>query len=340
MKRIADCRLKTADWRTGLVLGIAAAALCAGCATGTQGVRASAEPASQAPVAPPAARPAEPPPRHDVSMPPPPVEYLPEPGQVTEPVPGGVIDWGGRIVRATGSGVADPGITNPAQARLMAERAAVVNAQRNLLEIVKGVRVNSDTKVENFMTRYDVVNSAVEGTVMGARQVGPAQWDSVRGLAQVEMEMNLVGPQSLAEAMAPVLERQGGEVGPQLTPEVQAFFQQYSGLVIEARDSTLKPALCPRIYDEDGNLLLDTEQALAGTGRAGRAAVHYVRQLDEILNRPEFARQPLVLRLRQIQGRLGADIVLSRQDADKLRWLKDGARFLLDAGRLIVKLVL
>lgn len=276
-------------------------------------------------------------PAPEVTIPPPPVAYPAQPGRITEPVPGGVIDWGGRTVRATGSGVADPGITNPAQARLMAERAAVVNAQRNLLEIVKGVRINSETRVENYMTRYDVINSSVEGMVVGARQVGPAQWDSGRGIAQVELELPLVGPQSVAEALEPALAISRNDRAPQMTPAIEEFFRQYSALVIEARDTSLKPALFPRIYDEDGNLLLDTEQAF---GRTARTAVHYVRQLDEILNRPEFSRQPLVVRLRQIRGRVGADIVLSRQDADRLRWLKDGARFLLEAGRLIVKLAL
>lgn len=305
-----------------------------GCATQTQTVRTAAQPKGgevrselpvhQAPVP-------------DVIIPPPAVAHPAQPGLITEPVPGGVIDWSGRTVRATGSGVADPGITNPAQARLMAERAAVVNAQRNLLEIVKGVRINSETRVENYMTKYDVVNSSVKGIVVGARQIGPAQWDSTRGIAQVELELALVGPQSLAEAIEPALAAARSERIPEMTPAVEEFFRQYSALVIEARDTTLKPALFPRIYDEDGNLLLDTEQAL---GHTGRTAVHYIRQLDELLNRPEFSRQPLVVKLRQIRGRLGADIVLSRQDADRLRWLKDGARFLLEAGRLIIRLAL
>ncbi|MEO0073876.1 MAG: hypothetical protein ABIK43_04365 [candidate division WOR-3 bacterium] len=308
--------------------------LLAGCATQTQTVRTAAQPEagrarSEVPV--------HQAPAPDVMIPPPPVAYPAEPGRIAEPVPGGVIDWSGRTVRATGSGIADPGITNPAQARLMAERAAVVNAQRNLLEIVKGVRINSDTRVENYMTRYDLVSSSVEGVVVGARQVGPAQWDSVRGVAQVELELALVGPQSLAQAMEPALAASRSERAPELTPAVEEFFRQYSALVIEARDTSLKPALFPRIYDEDGNLLLDTEQAF---GQTGRPAVQYIRELDEILNRPEFSRQPLVVRLRQIRGRLGADIVLSRQDADRLRWLKDGARFLLEAGRLIIKLAL
>jgi hypothetical protein len=220
-----------------------------------------------------------------------------------------------------------------------------VVAQRNLLEIAKGVRINSDTKVENYMTQYDVVYSSVQGIVQGARQLGPARWDSLRGTAEVEMEMNLVGPQSVAEALRPVFET-GPDTGAMVMqaagvpPEVRQFLEQYSGLVFQSTDSALKPGLFPRIYDENGNLLLDTRDYYRYTGQTGRYAVQYVNKLDEILNRPEFAKQPLVLKVKQWRGRLGADIVLGKGDSDKLKWLKDGARFLFEAGRVLVKLLL
>ncbi|MEO0080562.1 MAG: hypothetical protein ABIK44_07810 [candidate division WOR-3 bacterium] len=287
-----------------------------------------------------------------------PVGPISAPGEVVEEVPGGAVDWGERVVRARGTGVADPGIENKAQARLMAERAAIVVAQRNLLEIIKGVRIDSDTKVENYLTSYDVVYSHVEGIIRGARQVGPTRFDSLTGTAEVEMEVALSGPQSVAEALAPVLAGSGaggmrnaeggrrnaegggrnveGGMRNNVTPQVRDFFRQYSGLVLDAAGSGLKPALFPKIYDESGNLLLDTKDY------AGRAEglVQFVARLDEVLSRPEFANQPLVLKVKEIRGRLGTDIVLSRQDAERLKWLKQAGRLLFDAGRFIVKLMI
>lgn len=331
-----------------LVLGMSL--LAAGCASTMQTAGVSSGPASEPPMAPPAARqpaaPSEPPmavPPAGEPLVPPRFEAAPRPNEIVEQVPGGTVDWGGRVVRARGSGIADPAITVPAQARLMAERAAIVNAQRNLLEIVKGVRIDSDTKVENFMTKYDVVYSQVSGFVQGARQVGPTRWDEAQGVAEVELEMNLIGPQSVAEALQPALGTppdQAGMANVAMTPEVQNFFRQYSGLVFQSSDSTLKPGLFPRIYDENGNLLLDTRDYYRYTGQYGRYAVQYVNKLDEILNRPEFAKQPLVIKVKQWRGKLGADIVVARGDVDKLKWLKDGGKWLLEAGRLLVKLLL
>jgi len=270
-----------------------------------------------------------------------PVEEIVKPDEISEPVPGGVIDWGVGVVRARGSGVIDPGDPKPTRARLMAERAAVVVAQRNLLEIIKGVRVDSDTRVENFFTRYDVIYSHVEGIVKGARQVGPAKFDSLTGVVEVELEVNLTGPQSVADALTPALTPSTGTQPPATaSAAVKEFFRQYSGLVLDAGNTGLKPALFPKIYDEAGNLLLDTREFYQYTGSTGQKVLHYINRLDEIIARPEFARQPLVLKIKQVRGKLGADIVLSKQDADRLKWLKDGARFLFDAGRFLVKLLL
>ena len=53
----------------------------------------------------------------------------------------------------------------------MALRAAKVDAYRNLLEVTKGVRVDSTTVVKDFTVESDVINAQVEGFVKGAKVV-------------------------------------------------------------------------------------------------------------------------------------------------------------------------
>jgi len=90
---------------------------------------------------------------------------------VLERLPSGVINWTQGLITAKGSGAPPTGITVISQARLMAERAAKADALRNLLEAVKGVRVDADTTVENFTTKNDVVMTRVSGIVKGATVV-------------------------------------------------------------------------------------------------------------------------------------------------------------------------
>ncbi len=58
------------------------------------------------------------------------------------------------------------------QARLLAERAAQMDANRRLLEQIKGLRLTSDTLVRDFVTETDEIRTRAEGLVVGAAQVG------------------------------------------------------------------------------------------------------------------------------------------------------------------------
>jgi len=92
-------------------------------------------------------------------------------GDAVETLGSGKINWTVGQIYATGIGAPPALPINASQARAMTERAAYIVALRNLLEIVKGVRVDSETVVENFMVKSDVITTRVNGLVKGARIV-------------------------------------------------------------------------------------------------------------------------------------------------------------------------
>ena len=57
------------------------------------------------------------------------------------------------------------------QARLMAKRAAELDAMRRLLERIKGLRITSDTLVRDFVTEWDEIQTEARGYLVGAREV-------------------------------------------------------------------------------------------------------------------------------------------------------------------------
>jgi hypothetical protein len=77
------------------------------------------------------------------------------------------IDWTQGKAQADGAGLAKEG-SPPSLAKLMACRAAVVDAQRNLLESIQGVRVEGITVVDKLMVDSDVIKSSVQGLLRGA----------------------------------------------------------------------------------------------------------------------------------------------------------------------------
>jgi len=54
------------------------------------------------------------------------------------------------------------------QARLMAKKAAELDAKRRLLERIKGLRITSDTLVRDFVTEWDEIRSEAQGYLIGA----------------------------------------------------------------------------------------------------------------------------------------------------------------------------
>ncbi len=106
---------------------------------------------------------------------------------------GGVINWSNGTVSATGNGLAPPG-SNPKVAGLLACRAAVVDAQRNLLEATEGVRVTSTTLVKDYVLSSDEVRTTVEGQVQGALMLDRKVDDD--GVCSVVLRVGLDGDMS------------------------------------------------------------------------------------------------------------------------------------------------
>lgn len=74
------------------------------------------------------------------------------------------------------------------QGRLMAERAARVDALRKLLETIQGLRLTSETLVRDFVTESDEIATRAEGIVVGASEVGTYLHDDEL-IVEVTMEV-------------------------------------------------------------------------------------------------------------------------------------------------------
>jgi hypothetical protein len=87
-------------------------------------------------------------------------------------------------------------VQSPVQAKLMAKRAAILDAQRQLLGIVEGVYIDSETRVKDFITERDEISSRVDGVIKGAEVVDTRYLTD--GSCEVDMQLPVV---RLAEAL-------------------------------------------------------------------------------------------------------------------------------------------
>ncbi|MBI1883870.1 MAG: LPP20 family lipoprotein [Chlamydiae bacterium] len=77
----------------------------------------------------------------------------------------------------------------PAQEKLLAKRAAVADAYRNLAERIKGLQINATTYVRDFVAEADEINTELDTFIKGVR-VGPPRYFE-DGSAEVSVEVTL-----------------------------------------------------------------------------------------------------------------------------------------------------
>ena len=188
----------------------------------------------------------------------------------------GYINWTEGMIYATGEAALDLKEKSRAIARVQAERAATVIAQRNLLEIFKGVRVESDTTVENFMLKSDRIKATVTGVVHGSRPVHIEE-DPGGGSVKVTIAAPIWGnlARDLLDEIRAREETRSSEIESRekgllsrlvrgirrITAWIggtraQAAAGKHTGLVVDATETGIKPGLFPRIYDQDGKLVV------------------------------------------------------------------------------------
>ena len=98
--------------------------------------------------------------------------------------------WAGSSLRATGTGLPPDGVSGT-EARLLAERAAEVEAKRNLAELVYGVNIDSVTTVRDFIVQHDEIIAGIDVHINGAQIVDRRYFDD--NSVEVDVELTLGG---------------------------------------------------------------------------------------------------------------------------------------------------
>lgn len=241
----------------------------------------------------------------------------------------GTINWSKGIVQATGIGAPPEKLYGKPSARPMALRAAKLDAYRNILEVVRGVRINSTTVVRDYAVESDVIMSKVEGMVQGAEVVKKEYLSD--GTVEITLQMDLRGGFSqlvLPEEIQPL------ESITPLVP-VQSSSAVYTGLVVDARGLRARPAMSPKVLDENGqevygSAFVSREYAVQ-QGMSG-----YTKNVDAARSNQRVTDNPLVVKGLRVEGAGHSDIVISNADASMLRSASENLSFMKKCRVMIV----
>jgi hypothetical protein len=92
------------------------------------------------------------------------------------------------VITVTGQGVAPSVTASPAQALILAKRAAMIDGYRLIAERVNGVQVEGQDTIKNMMLTQSSTKTSVEALVRGAKITNTTFKE---GLCEVEMEIAL-----------------------------------------------------------------------------------------------------------------------------------------------------
>ena len=247
-------------------------------------------------------------------------------------------DWNANKIQVTGMGIANPQmVRSPAHAAMLARRAAVADAYRQLAEVVNGVNVDAETTVEQMMLTSDIVKTKISAVIKGAVIVSEGELSG--GGYSVTMELPLFGGNGgLAETVIDrpkIIEpfptpapdyRPPVDYTPPPIPNYEPTYSSdnYTGLVVDCKGlGIINPVMSPVIRNERGEKIyghknLDYDRIIRegmatyaqNMGEAGRAGAH-----------------PLIVRAVRLDD-LNATPVLAMEDADMVLYENNISHFL------------
>ena len=240
----------------------------------------------------------------------------------------GSVNYGDRTIQAIGIGFIPENVINAGQARRAAMRIAKQDALRQLIEIVNGVNVTSETTVSGAMFD-DVIKTQVQGAIRGARRVGDPKYLSDTSV-EVTYEVKMADISRVLLPMAekaPTLKFEDVTVGGAATPEASSDQGSsadsgptsggVTGIIIDGKGLGLRPAMSPRIMNQSGSVVYGPGQ-YSRDYAASNGVVGYAKSLEQAKADPRVQGNPLVIRGSSVSGSSAADLVVSNVDAGKI----------------------
>ncbi|MBF0286323.1 MAG: hypothetical protein HQM14_00780 [SAR324 cluster bacterium] len=280
--------------------------------------------------------------------------------------PSACIDWDRGVVISEGLGVPAKFANNPALQNASAQRAARLDAARNILEMIKGINISSVTTVKEAMVANDTIRTRIQGYLHGLRPVGEPRYFS-DGTIKLRMEARLQRtiPEELLylnqskEIVQPPVEIHAGSdrisspntdpqptgsqntasgaTSPTILPAQSGFNvnQVYTGMIIDARNTGIQPAMSPKVFDEEGNEIYGSayvdREFVVKHGMAG-----YLKDIEKAKTNDRVKGTPLVIKALKSAGKNKTDLVVNNNDAKALRQVAATQSFLREARVVIV----
>ncbi len=255
----------------------------------------------------------------------------------------GCIDWENGVIYATGMGVPNPAFTTKAQKTYSAHQAAIIVAQKNLLQMVEGINITSTSTVKAGMLEDDTIKTQISGKIKHVQEVGRPKmmndgsvWVTMkmymRDIVSILIDNRQFDMQGNDMFQRPEKKKVEKKEGSQYGGSADTV---YTGVIIDARGSGITPAMSPKIYTAEGKEVYGS-MAVERDFVLKYGIVGYVNDLDKAKDNERVKGNPLLIKGRPNQGSQSSDLVISDEDAELLMKLDATQSFLREARVMIV----
>ena len=239
-------------------------------------------------------------------------------GFIGDQLKNGSVNYADRTITAIGIGFIPENAINAGQARRSALRISKQDALRNLIEIVNGVVVTSETTVSGAMFD-DEIKTKVKGVIRGAERVGDPKYlsdTSVEVTYQVKMSgiSEVLIPPAIISA---VLENTGTEKKSVINKTIDPSSGDITGIIIDAKGLKVRPALAPKVIDKDGGIIYgpgDYSREYAVT----QGVVGYSKTIESAKIDSRVKGNPLVIKATGVSGQNSTDVIIGNEDIKRV----------------------
>ncbi|MEA2018143.1 MAG: hypothetical protein U9N59_06815 [Campylobacterota bacterium] len=249
--------------------------------------------------------------------------------------------------------------------------SAKVVAQRNLLEKIKGINIDSSTTINSSMKKNNIIRASVRGTIKGSKVIS-REYHKAKRYADVTVELDLVDDLLINmlkeinisrnttiydQFLRPfylnasvyqysdivVLEKLVGDFK-KTNNEIAIDFianiitklknNNYTGIIIDANDvSSFDMALIPKIRTSLGKELYPADYVTDDTLLSEHGVVSYEIGLEDARLNKRIYSNPIILKAKNIYGKKSSDLVLNYESIEVL---KSVDRSLLNNAKILI----
>ena len=246
-----------------------------------------------------------------------------DPGRYVQSLDFGTVDWTQGVILAEAEGSAPEAVGTREKGFALARRQAIIEARQRLFKTVREIRIQGTETVERLLQQRPELESGLRELVQTRTRIRTERLqEGTRVWAETRLDLQAVSRVCLRddvwigtspEPQQDIADQNGSMNGSGTFPTAKS----YTGLVIDARGTGVKPALIFQVFNQQGHVVIGPGQVEPEAGKT-KGIVRFFSKLDAAGIEDRVGADPMRLRAAGAAPGQGGDALISEQDALRL----------------------